>query len=276
MCGGHRTTFAKVINFLTRTSFCARSYNKCVSISETQFRLVNKSHNCLFLFIVRNTHTHTNLEIKNYLVTVRVSKTSESEISVSVDNPEATLQNYAKVARRQLVKGDSIAGLQVLSIDRSAQAGAAESTASRSAAGAANGNTVLNMTVQLQGATIDVQAELSKKLQSLGLVERVVDFDECSSPQHHDCSPRARCVNKPGSYECKCLDSYLDLDPNLPGRLCVSEVKSCDYCYSRGDCWRHHSNTVCRCHPMYIGRRCEINGLRKLIIFFAIVCSLVC
>lgn len=184
-------------------------------------------------------------EIKNYLVSVRVSKTAESEVAAT-SSSEGELQNYAKVARRQV--GQSIAGLQVLSVDRSA-------LRSKGA--------LVNLTIQIEQKGPNVQDELARKLQPLGQVERVVDFDECSSPLHHDCSPRARCLNEPGSYRCQCLEAYIDLDPSLPGRLCVSEVKSCDFCHGRGDCWRNQSDTVCRCHPMYIGRRCEINGLRK-------------
>lgn len=182
---------------------------------------------------------------------VRVSKTAESEVAATSSN-DNDLQNYARVARRQV--GKSIAGLQVLSVDKSTKANGA----------------LVNLTIQIdhRGNSNNVQDELVKKLQPLGQVEKIVDFDECSSSLHNDCSPRARCINEPGSYNCQCLESYIDLDQTLPGRLCVSEVKSCDYCHGRGDCWRNQSDTVCRCHPMFIGRRCEINGLCEYIMAF--------
>lgn len=169
----------------------------------------------------------------------------------STGNEAAMMQSYARVARRISSKSDGIAGVQVLSVDR-------EATQSNNAVA-----TMVNLTVQLDHPLSNMHDDLSKQLQPLGQVEKVVDFDECSSPLHNDCSGRARCINEPGSYRCQCLENFIDLDQSLPGRLCVSEVKSCDYCYGRGDCWRQQSSTVCRCHPMFIGRRCEINGLRK-------------
>lgn len=181
------------------------------------------------------------------MVTVRVSKTAESEVAASSTATNDELQRYAKVARRQVAKTDGIAGLQVLSVDRSTR----------------NRGVLMNMTVQIDHKTSNVHDELSRKLQQLGHVEKVVDFDECSSPIHNDCSPRARCINEPGSYSCECFEPYIDIDQTLPGRLCVSEIKSCDYCHGRGDCWRNQSDIVCKCHPMFIGRRCEINGLCK-------------
>ena len=184
---------------------------------------------------------------------VRVSKTAESEVAAHHTGNE--VQSFTRVARRLTTAGgrgldaEGIADLQVLSVERSSRSQAA---------------TMVNLTIQLDPSlNRNVQDDLSRKLSSLGQVEKVVDFDECTSPLHNDCSPRARCINEPGTYRCQCLESFIDLDAVSPGRHCVSEVKSCDYCYGRGDCWRSQANTVCRCHPMFIGRRCEINGLRK-------------
>lgn len=182
---------------------------------------------------------------------MRVSKTAESEVAAHHTGNE--VQSFTRVARRLTAgKGgpeEGISDLQVLSVERSSRTHSA---------------TMVNLTVQLDPSlNRNVQEDLSRKLSSLGQVEKVVDFDECSSPSHNDCSPRARCINEPGTYKCQCLDSFIDLDSVSPGRHCVSELKSCDYCYGRGDCWRSAANTVCRCHPMFIGRRCEINGLRK-------------
>ncbi|UXI23075.1 alan shepard protein [Sarcoptes scabiei] len=185
-------------------------------------------------------------EIKNYLITVRVSKTAESEVIATSTTTDGELQKYARVARRQVVgKADGIAGLQVLSVDHSLRSKGA----------------LVNLTIQIDPKALNLHDELAKKLEPLGHLEKVIDFDECSSSLHNDCSPRARCLNEPGSYSCECLDPFIDFDPSLPGRICVTELKSCDYCHGRGDCWRNQSDIVCRCHPMFIGRRCEINGL---------------
>lgn len=175
---------------------------------------------------------------------VRVSKTSENEVASAGND----LQSITRVARRQVGKKEGIAGLQVVSVERNSRN---------------NGASMVNLTIQLDRVMPNVHDDLLKKLQSLGQVEKVVDFDECSSHIHNDCSPRARCINEPGSYRCQCLDNFIDLDQSLPGRLCSSEMKSCEYCHGRGDCWKNQGNTVCRCHPMFIGRRCEINGLCK-------------
>lgn len=124
-------------------------------------------------------------------------------------------------------------------------------------------------------------------------VEQVTDLDECANPALNDCHEGAVCINEPGSYRCDCRE-YPDLNPLHPGRQCASELKSCDYCNNRGDCVRvpsllpatssqhlpstaHNSSsssqlplgngrgqafsTVCQCHRIYLGRRCEINGL---------------
>lgn len=94
-------------------------------------------------------------------------------------------------------------------------------------------------------------------------IEDVIDFDECSSDQYNDCASSARCINEPGSYRCECLNGYPDLDLSFPGRICASEIKACEFCYGRGDCYRDETGQIssCKCHRMYLGRRCEINGL---------------
>lgn len=98
-------------------------------------------------------------------------------------------------------------------------------------------------------------------------VEDVVDLDECSQPDMNDCSSAARCINEPGSYTCKCKGIFSDLDPTNPGRSCAAEVKMCDLCNGKGDCYRDENgeSTSCKCHRMYLGRYCEINGIRKLL-----------
>ncbi|KAH9413866.1 hypothetical protein DERP_009465 [Dermatophagoides pteronyssinus] len=92
----------------------------------------------------------------------------------------------------------------------------------------------------------------------------------------------ARCINEPGSYRCECLNGYPDLDLSFPGRMCASEIKACEFCYGRGDCYRDDTGQIssCKCHRMYLGRRCEINVLAIFIPIIAIlsiitICSIV-
>ena len=98
-------------------------------------------------------------------------------------------------------------------------------------------------------------------------LEDVIDFDECSSDQYNDCASSARCINEPGSYRCECLNGYPDLDVSLPGRMCASEIKACEFCNGHGDCFRDETGQIssCKCYRMYLGRRCDINGLSKCV-----------
>lgn len=92
-------------------------------------------------------------------------------------------------------------------------------------------------------------------------VEDAQDFDECSD-DYNDCGIGAVCINQPGTFTCKCKDGYEDLNPSLPGRVCLGEIKDCEYCSGRGDCIITDKGAKsCSCHRMYFGRRCEINGL---------------
>ena len=114
--------------------------------------------------------------------------------------------------------------------------------------------------------TLEKSSELLPSPQQIVAdLEDVVDFDECSSDKYNDCASSARCINEPGSYKCECLNGYPDLDISFPGRMCASEIKACEFCYGRGDCFRDETGQIssCKCHRMYLGRRCEINGLRK-------------
>ncbi|XP_071481004.1 uncharacterized protein [Diadema antillarum] len=56
----------------------------------------------------------------------------------------------------------------------------------------------------------------------------VLDLDECSSESTNDCSPNAKCLNQEGTYECHCLDGFLDetQDPGIAGRICTSRTPS--------------------------------------------------
>ncbi|XP_013781631.1 uncharacterized threonine-rich GPI-anchored glycoprotein PJ4664.02-like, partial [Limulus polyphemus] len=96
---------------------------------------------------------------------------------------------------------------------------------------------------------------------SVQSVQNAQDFDECSD-DYNDCGRAAMCINQPGTFTCKCKDGYEDLNPSLPGRVCLGEIKDCEYCNGRGDCTIADKGArICSCHRMYFGRRCEINGL---------------
>ncbi|XP_056141171.1 uromodulin-like 1 [Lampris incognitus] len=49
------------------------------------------------------------------------------------------------------------------------------------------------------------------------------DFDECTTGEN-DCSRWAQCRNTWASYECLCLDGFMDTDPARPGRVCEAET----------------------------------------------------
>ncbi|XP_013774530.1 uncharacterized protein LOC106459453 [Limulus polyphemus] len=106
-------------------------------------------------------------------------------------------------------------------------------------------------------------------------VENVQDFDECSEG-YNDCATTASCINQPGTFTCQCKKGYEDLDSDLPGRICLGEIKGCDYCNGRGDCIMADGGArICSCHRMYFGRRCEVNGLVLAIVLPVAVILLV-
>ena len=49
------------------------------------------------------------------------------------------------------------------------------------------------------------------------------DANECADSTGNDCSSNAQCTNTEGSYECACLDGFLDESPSSSaGRVCTS------------------------------------------------------
>lgn len=51
----------------------------------------------------------------------------------------------------------------------------------------------------------------------------IEDINECDYSHLHDCSPKAWCINYPGSYMCSCKSQYDDRSPQLfkrPGIIC--------------------------------------------------------
>lgn len=74
----------------------------------------------------------------------------------------------------------------------------------------------------------------------------VVDLDECSSPELHDCHVLARCINIFGSFKCECADGYKDPwydNKHRAGRYC--EQCSPQHCNNRGECKYQNGQEVC-------------------------------
>ncbi|OTF78555.1 EGF and SEA domain containing protein [Euroglyphus maynei] len=226
-------------------------------------------------------------ELQNFILLVRVTRLGDQELewnSILSNHTSDLYQNLARAARNQIDSAyiminsmkENYVGAEVLDINK-----------------AQDGHGVLvNMTIHLtESNNIDedlIREELSRTLmmkphsspisdlsssssseqlpspqQIYADLEDVIDFDECNSEEYNDCASSARCINEPGSYRCECLNGYPDLDLSLPGRMCASEIKACEFCYGRGDCYRDETGQIssCKCHRMYLGRRCEINGL---------------
>ena len=97
----------------------------------------------------------------------------------------------------------------------------------------------------------------------LNPIPGVADVNECSEPELNDCDPNAsRCINRFGSFDCRCLPGYGDAfadNPEKAGRFCQS--CSADHCYGRGLCSIEEGDIkVCQCKGNYYGKQCEIDG----------------
>ncbi|KAF8783336.1 63 kDa sperm flagellar membrane protein like [Argiope bruennichi] len=138
------------------------------------------------------------------------------------------------------------------------------------------GGVLVNLTLKVSKSVSGnlLEQELTRSLQNLGmrvgdssllaapLSQNVQDYDECIDARENDCALRATCINLEGSFTCQCEEGYEDMDRLLPGRICLAKTENCNYCHGRGDCLRGDDDkTFCRCQPMFVGRRCEINGL---------------
>lgn len=116
----------------------------------------------------------------------------------------------------------------------------------------------------------------------------ILDFDECSNTQFHDCSENAYCFNLRGTYTCSCRENFIDLseNPAYPGRMCSAELIGCEMCNYHGTCYTPNSGNanepdnasftvssnaqVCECFQWYTGASCQINlkGKRTLPDYF--------
>lgn len=96
----------------------------------------------------------------------------------------------------------------------------------------------------------------------LNPIPGVADVNECAEPELNDCDPNAsRCINRFGSFDCRCLPGYGDPfqdDPDKAGRFCQS--CSADYCHGRGTCSILNEVKVCQCKGNYYGKQCEVDG----------------
>ncbi|XP_045101179.1 uncharacterized protein LOC123498107 isoform X2 [Portunus trituberculatus] len=96
---------------------------------------------------------------------------------------------------------------------------------------------------------------------TLNPIPDVSDINECNEATLYDCHSSATCINKFGTFTCRCLPGYTDRftdDPELVGRRC--ESCSSDYCNKRGKCSIKDGQKVCQCRGSYYGNQCEIDG----------------
>lgn len=227
-----------------------------------------------------------NIEMNNYVLLVRVMKVGDSDVTFSKDLTNTNSEGFKKLAKATSDEVNKAYSLTVPEI-RSNYLGVDVTGIGKTYD--EDDGVLVNLTLKLMSdeklnedflreelvKTLEESSDGSERGESLprpnalitAEVEDVMDFDECSDPNYNDCHSAARCINEPGSYTCKCKGVFTDLspDPSLPGRSCASEVKSCDLCNGRGDCYRDESGdvTTCKCQRMFLGRFCEINGMRE-------------
>lgn len=212
--------------------------------------------------------------MQSYVLLIRLMKVGDENIIYKPDYSNKQSGEYQKLAKLTVDEVDKAYGMtEVKDNYISADVMAIEKNIDD------DEGVLVNMTLKVTGDELYseemLRDELVKSLEEAeslptpamitAEVEDVMDFDECSDPNFNDCSSAATCINQIGSYTCKCKGIFADLDPSLPGRLCASEVKQCDLCNGRGDCVRDETGDVtsCKCQRMYLGRYCEINGIRE-------------
>lgn len=74
----------------------------------------------------------------------------------------------------------------------------------------------------------------------------VLDLDECSSPDLHDCHLLARCINVFGGFRCECMNGYRDPwadNKHRQGRFCEQCLPQ--HCNNRGECKYQNGQEVC-------------------------------
>lgn len=116
----------------------------------------------------------------------------------------------------------------------------------------------------------------------------LLDFDECSSSQFHDCSEKSYCFNLRGTYTCSCREGFVDLSENpiYPGRICSGELIGCERCNYHGTCYgtdktdldasresigdAETNSELCECFQWYAGASCQYNLKSKSIVIITI------
>ncbi|RWS23347.1 EGF and SEA domain containing protein-like protein, partial [Leptotrombidium deliense] len=210
-------------------------------------------------------------EMQSYIVIVRVMKVNETPIDFKnefKDKQSAEFQEFAKLTENEIDKAYKLTSLKDNYI-----------ASNVNQINKTNNGVLVNFTIHLshndelnEDLLLDELTKSLEEAESLPIpaaisaeVENVMDLDECSDSSFNDCDRTARCINEIGSYKCECKDGFPDLNPALPGRTCAAEIKNCEFCHSRGDCVRSDAGdaTVCKCQRMYLGRHCEINGIRE-------------
>lgn len=243
-------------------------------------------------------------EIETYVVVLRVVKMGESAVSYRTEFSNSLSTEYQQIADAakkgisDVYKKTDVEDQYVSSSLNSISGGDDLDTADSAPPGI-----LLNFTVSMaksEAITPEViRDQLSRSLRqsnySIGrsplfvspnvhAVAAVQDYDECGDLDANDCGRSSVCVNLPGTYTCYCKSGFEDLDPLRPGRVCSGEIKNCDHCNGRGTCLvADEGKKTCRCNRMFLGRRCEINGLVlaialpiALALLVMMLCCLVC
>ncbi|XP_075740516.1 uncharacterized protein LOC119172276 isoform X6 [Rhipicephalus microplus] len=252
----------------------------------------------------RHDGNKTCTEVETYVVILRVVKMGESavsyrtEFSNSLSTEFQQIADAAKKGMSDAYKKTDVESHFVTSNLNSISAADDLDTADSTPQGI-----LLNFTVSMsrsEAITSEViREQLTRSLRqsnySIGksplfvspnvhAVAAVQDYDECGDLDANDCGRFAVCVNLPGTYTCFCKSGFEDLDPLRPGRVCSGEIKNCDHCNGRGTCLvNDEGKRSCRCNRMFLGRRCEINGLVlaialpiALALLVMMLCCLVC
>ncbi|XP_075749618.1 uncharacterized protein LOC119172825 isoform X2 [Rhipicephalus microplus] len=252
----------------------------------------------------RHDGNKTCTEVETYVVILRVVKMGESAVSYRTEfsNSLSTeFQQIADAAKKGM--SDAYKKTDVESHFVTSNLNSISAADDLDTADSAPQGILLNFTVSMsrsEAITSEViREQLTRSLRqsnySIGksplfvspnvhAVAAVQDYDECGDLDANDCGRFAVCVNLPGTYTCFCKSGFEDLDPLRPGRVCSGEIKNCDHCNGRGTCLvNDEGKRSCRCNRMFLGRRCEINGLVlaialpiALALLVMMLCCLVC